>query len=289
ESDPTAVDRPVVSVTTAPSGYEGGGFPGRRAFAGGDLAAPDPFVHRDQMGEVDYAPGEPKGTPWHPHRGFETVTYMIDGVFRHQDSNGGGGLITDGDTQWMTAGGGILHIEAPPEEVVMRGGLFHGFQLWVNLPARLKMTPPRYQDIRGGGGKLLSSPAGGALLRVIAGEIAGHQGPGVTYTPISLLHATLAPGARLKPPWRPAFNALVYVLAGSGSVGARRHPVRMGQLAVYGPGDVVTVAADTAQESRHQQLDVLVLGGQPIREPLAAYGPLVMNTRAERSQAFERY
>ena len=241
--DPAAADRPVVSVTTAPSGFEGEGFPVRRAFAGVDLAALDPFVHMDQMGEVDYAPGEPKGTPWHPHRGFETVTYMIDGVFRHQDSNGGGGLITDGDTQWMTAGGGILHIEAPPEEVVVRGGLFHGFQLWVNLPARLKMTPPRYQDIRGGAVTLLSSPDGGALLRVIAGEVAGHSGPGVTYTPISLLHATLAPGAELRLPWRADFNALVYVLAGSGTVGTRRQPVRTGQLAVYGPGDVVTVEA----------------------------------------------
>jgi quercetin 2,3-dioxygenase len=287
--DPTAVDRPVASVTTAPSGFEGEGFPVRRAFAGVDLAALDPFVHMDQMGEVDYAPGEPKGTPWHPHRGFETVTYMLDGIFRHQDSNGGGGLITDGDTQWMTAGRGVLHIEAPPEEVVVRGGLFHGFQLWVNLPARLKWSPPRYQDIRGRAVTLLSSPDGGALLRLIAGEVAGHAGPGVTYTPISLLHATLAPGAELRLPWRPDFNALVYVLAGSGSVGPKRHPVRMGQLAVYGPGDLITVAADPGQESRNPQLDVLVLGGRPIREPIAAYGPFVMNTRAELLQAFEDY
>ena len=171
----------------------------------------------------------------------------------------------------------------------MRGGLFHGFQLWVNLPARLKMTPPRYQDIRGGEVKLLSSPDGGALLRVIAGEVAGHQGPGVTYTPISLLHATLAPGARLELPWRPDFNALVYVLAGSGTVGPKRQPVRMGQLAAYGPGDVVTVEAAAAQDARSPQLDVLVLGGQPIREPVAAYGPFVMNTRAELIQAFEDY
>ena len=140
-------ERTVTSVTTAPSGYEGEGFPVRRAFAGVDLARLDPFVHMDQMGEVDYGPGEPKGTPWHPHRGFETVTYIIDGTFRHQDSNGGGGLITNGDTQWMTAGGGILHIEEPPEALVASGGLFHGIQLWVNLPARLKMTDPRYQDI----------------------------------------------------------------------------------------------------------------------------------------------
>src|SRR5512139_3446642 len=118
-----AVSRPVRSVTTAPSGFEGEGFPVKRAFAGVDLRALDPFIHMDQMGEVDYAPGEPKGTPWHPHRGFETVTYMIDGLMQHQDSNGGGGMITDGDTQWMTAGAGILHIEAPPEHVVMAGGL----------------------------------------------------------------------------------------------------------------------------------------------------------------------
>jgi len=284
-----ATERKVVSVTSAPSGLEGEGFPVRRAFAGVDLATLDPFIHMDQMGEVDYAPGEPKGTPWHPHRGFETVTYMIDGVFRHQDSNGGGGLITDGDTQWMTAGAGILHIEAPPEEVVVRGGLFHGFQLWVNLPARLKWTPPRYQDIRGGEVKLLSSDDGGALLRVIAGDVAGHQGPGITYTPISLLHATLAPGARLRLPWRADFNALVYVLSGSGSVGVERRPVRLGQLAVFGPGEVLTVSAGTSQESRSPNLDVLLLGGQPIREPVAAYGPFVMNTREELVQAFEDY
>jgi redox-sensitive bicupin YhaK (pirin superfamily) len=288
-TDPTAIDRPVRSVSTAPSGLEGEGFPVRRAFADLDLRLLDPFIHMDQMGEVEYAPGEPKGTPWHPHRGFETVTYMIDGIFQHQDSNGGGGFITDGDTQWMTAGGGILHIEAPPEEVVMRGGLFHGFQLWVNLPARLKMTAPRYQDIRGGQVALLSSHDGGALLRVIAGEIAGHGGPGITHTPISLLHATLAPDAQLRLPWRPDFNALVYVLAGRGSVGGTRKPIRMGQLAVFGPGDVITVTADAGQESRTPQLDVLVLGGAPIREPIAAFGPFVMNTRQELIQAFEDY
>jgi quercetin 2,3-dioxygenase len=183
----------------------------------------------------------------------------------------------------------VLHIEAPPEEVVVRGGLFHGFQLWVNLPARLKWSPPRYQDIRGRAVTLLSSPDGGALLRLIAGEVAGQAGPGITYTPITLLHATLAPGAQLQLPWRADFNALVYVLAGSGSVGPSRHPVRMGQLAVFGPGDAVTIAAGTSQESRSPQLDVLILGGQPIREPIAAYGPFVMNTRQELIQAFEDY
>jgi quercetin 2,3-dioxygenase len=290
EPDPAvAQDRPVVAVTTAPSAYEGEGFPVRRAFAGVDLRALDPFIHMDQMGEVDYAPGEPKGTAWHPHRGFETVTYMIDGTFRHQDSNGGGGLITNGDTQWMTAGGGILHIEEPPEDLVASGGLFHGFQLWVNLPSRLKMTAPRYQDIRAGQVALLSSPDGGALVRVIAGEVDGHPGPGVTHTPITLLHATLQPGAQLRLPWRSDFNALGYVLAGSGTVGTGRRPVRTGQLAVFGPGDVITVAASSRSDGPSEGLDILVLGGQPIREPVAAYGPFVMNTRDELVQAFEDF
>ncbi len=285
----TAAERPVLTVTTAPKGYEGEGFPVRRAFAGVDLRQLDPFIHMDQMGEVEYAPGEPKGTPWHPHRGFETVTYMIDGIFRHQDSNGGGGLITNGDTQWMTAGGGILHIEEPPEDVVMKGGLFHGFQLWVNLPAKLKMTTPRYQDIRAGQVKLLSSPDGGALLRVIAGELGGHQGPGVTHTPITIVHATLSPGAQVRLPWRQDFNALAYVLAGSGTAGQGGRPVSAGQLAAFGGGDVLTIGADQHQEGPARQLDVLLLGGRPIREPVAAYGPFVMNTRAELNQAFEDF
>ncbi|NUR28835.1 MAG: pirin family protein [Catenulispora sp.] len=289
EPDVSAAERPVVSVTTAPSGFEGEGFPVRRAFAGVDLKRLDPFIHMDQMGEVEYAPGEPKGTPWHPHRGFETVTYLLDGTFRHQDSHGGGGLITNGDTQWMTAGSGLLHIEAPPEDLVVSGGLFHGFQLWVNLPAKLKMAAPRYQDIRAQQVSLLSSPDGGVLLRVIAGEVAGHPGPGVTHTPIALVHATLEPGAQLRLPWRPDFNALVYTLAGSGHVGPKRQPVRLGQLAVFGSGDVLTIEAAKSQESRSPKLDVLILGGQPIREPVAAYGPFVMNTKAELVQAFEDF
>ena len=188
----TTTPRPVVSVTTAPSGVEGLGFPVRRAFAGVDAALLDPFVHMDQMGEVNYGPGEPKGTPWHPHRGFETVTYIIDGTFQHRDSAGGGGMISNGATQWMTAGKGILHIERPPEELVKSGGLFHGIQLWVNLPRAQKWVEPRYQDIGADRVTLLRSDDGGALVRVIAGEIAGHAGPGMTYTPITLAHATLA-------------------------------------------------------------------------------------------------
>lgn len=287
--DPMTRQRPVRSVTTAPSGFEGEGFPVRRAFAGVALSELDPFVHMDQMGEVEYAPGEPKGTPWHPHRGFETVTYMLDGTMRHQDSNGGGGVITDGDTQWMTAGRGILHIEQPPETLVMSGGLFHGIQLWVNLPRANKFAPPRYQDIRGGQATLLSSADGGALFRVIAGELAGHHGPGVTYTPIVLVHATVSPGAQVDLAWPVEANALAYVLAGQGTVGVEQRPVAKGQLAVFGPGEALALTAATHQPIAEPNLDVLLLGGLPIREPVAHYGPFVMNTRAELRQAFEDY
>jgi redox-sensitive bicupin YhaK (pirin superfamily) len=289
-ADPRAAQaRPVVSLTSAPSGFEGEGFPVRRAFAGVDLAALDPFVHMDQMGEVEYSPGEARGTAWHPHRGFETVTYIMDGTFDHQDSNGGGGSITNGDTQWMTAGGGILHIEKPPESLVVSGGLFHGIQLWVNLPKAQKWAQPRYQDIRANSVALLSTPDAGTLVRVIAGEVDGHAGPGSTYTPMALVHASLAPTARLDLPWRKDFNALVYVLAGQGTVGPDRRPIRTGQLAVLGAGDVVTVQASGQQDAHMPQLEVLVLGGRPIREPVAWAGPFVMNTKAEVLQAFEDF
>jgi redox-sensitive bicupin YhaK (pirin superfamily) len=284
-----AIIRPVRSVTDAPSGFEGEGFPVRRAFAGVSMADLDPFIHMDQMGEVEYAPGEPKGTPWHPHRGFETVTYMIDGTFQHQDSIGGGGLITNGSTQWMTAGSGILHIERPTEQLIATGGLFHGVQLWVNLAAAQKWVDPRYQDLEAHQAVLLTSPDGGALVRVIAGDVAGHQGPGSTYSPISLVHATLQPGAELVLPWPNHFNALVYALGGNGFVGPDARPFHSGQLAVHGAGDTLVIRADQMQESRHPALEVLILGGQPIAEPVVAHGPFVMNTRQEIIQAFEDF
>ncbi|HUJ65440.1 MAG TPA: pirin family protein, partial [Acidimicrobiales bacterium] len=277
------------SLTTAPSGFEGEGFPVRRAFAGVPLSELDPFVHMDQMGEVDYGPGEPKGTAWHPHRGFETVTYIIDGIFEHNDSTGGGGVITNGDTQWMTAGSGILHIERPPESLVVSGGLFHGIQLWVNLASAQKWVEPRYQDIGRNRVTLLSSSDGGALVRVIAGSLGEHRGPGVTYSPISMVHATVAPGARLELPWDPTYNALVYVLAGRGRVGSDRLSFQTGQLAVLGAGQTVLVEADQSQDQRYPNLEVLILGGQPIGEPVAQYGPFVMNTKQELAQAFEDF
>ncbi len=283
------VERPVKSVTTGPRGYEGEGFPVVRAFAGASLRDLDPFVHMDQMGEVEYSPGEPRGTNWHPHRGFETVTYMLDGRFQHQDSHGGGGLIQDGATQWMTAGAGILHIETPPAELVDSGGLFHGIQLWVNLPAKDKFAAPRYQNLEASMSTLVASEDGGALVRIIAGPVGAHRGPGSTHTPITLAHASVQPGAQFSLPWPTEYNALVYVLSGDGTVGAEGRPVRSGQLVVLGAGDRITVAAHRAQESRRPALEVLLLGGRPIREPIAHYGPFVMNTRDELVQALEDF
>ncbi|GAA3240777.1 pirin family protein [Actinocorallia longicatena] len=285
------VDEPrkVLGVSNAPSGLEGEGFPVRRAFAGVHTRHLDPFIMMDQMGEVDYAAGEPKGTPWHPHRGFETVTYLIDGRFDHHDSAGGGGKIGPGDTQWMTAGSGLLHIEAPPEDLVISGGLFHGLQLWVNLPAADKMIAPRYQDIKRDKVTLLTTPDGGALLRVIAGSLGGHEGPGITHTPITMVHATISAGASITLPWNPEFNGLAYVLSGRGTVGTGLRPIHDGQLAVFGKGGSITLSATDKPDSPTPDLDVVLLGGRPIGEPVAHYGPFVMNTTAELQQAFEDF
>jgi quercetin 2,3-dioxygenase len=282
-------ERPVLGISTAPSGFEGEGFPVRRTMAGIRYEFLDPFIMMDHMGEVDYAAGEPKGTSWHPHRGFETVTYLIEGQFIHQDSHGGGGVITEGATQWMTAGSGLLHIETPPEQLVENGGLFHGFQLWVNLPAKDKFLTPAYQPVEARQVLLLASADAGALLRVIAGNVDGHVGPGSTHTPITLLHASVAAGAQLSLPWQPEYNALAYVMAGTGTVGAKAEPIHAGQLAVFGAGDRITIAADATQDSRTSSLEVILLGGQPINEPMAHYGPFVMNTRDELRQAMEDY
>ena len=288
--EPTeAVDRPVQSIADAPKMLEGAGFEVRRAFAEIDLRLADPFLLLDHMGAVEYAPGEAKGAPDHPHRGFETVTYMMDGELEHRDSNGGGGLITDGATQWMTAGAGIVHSEMPTDQIVAKGGLFHGTQLWVNLPSGKKWTPARYQDLDADEVSLLASEDGGALVRLIAGDLGDHRGPGSTHTPITYAHASLSPGAQLRLPWRKDFNALLYVLAGRGSAGAERQPIREGQLAVLGGGDVVTVNGDQVMESPSPTLEVLLLGGLPIKEQIAWHGPFVMNTRDELVQAFQDY
>ena len=214
---------------------------------------------------------------------------MMDGELEHRDSNGGGGLITDGATQWMTAGAGIVHSEMPTEQIVVKGGLFHGVQLWVNLPRTEKWSPPQYQDIDARSVVLLASEDGGAVVRLIAGDLANHRGPGSTRTPITYAHASVSPGARLQVPWRPDFNALVYILAGRGSVGADHRPIQEGQLAVMGKGDIVTIFGDPEQDSRSPSLEALLLGGKPIKEPVSWYGPFVMNTHDEIIQAIQDY
>jgi len=281
---PTTAIRRVRSVTTAPRGFEGEGFPVHRAFAGIASSELDPFIMMDEMGAVDYAPYEPRGTDWHPHRGFETVTYIIDGTFLHQDSHGGGGVISNGATQWMTAGGGILHIETPPESLVVSGGLFHGLQLWVNLPAKDKMISPAYQNLEADLVTLVASPDGGALLRIIAGDVAGNVGPGSTRTPITVTHATVSPGARLVVPWRTDFNALAYVMSGAGTVGGEQRPVSAGQAVVFADGDAVQV-----DNTGGEPLEIILLGGEPLREPVAQYGPFVMNHRHELVQAVDDF
>ena len=289
EVAPEATVRQVKSVTSAPQAYEGEGFPVRRAFAGIPNSDLDPFIHMDQMGEVEYLPGEPKGTPWHPHRGFETFTYLMDGRFLHQDSNGGGGVIGEGGTQYMTAGDGILHIETPPEDLVMSGGIFHGVQLWINLPKEKKRIAPAYQDLQGQDSAMVSSADGGALVRILAGDVAGFRGPGISHTPIAITHVTVAPGAQIDIPWREDFNALAYVLAGNGSVGPNGQPIRTGQMAVLTGGDLIRLRADVNQDSRHPSFDVFLLGGIPLREQVFQYGPFVMSTREEVMQAMEDY
>ncbi len=286
----TARFRPVARIASAHKQLEGAGFPVARPFPG--QVSPeeaDPFLLLDHLGPIEWGPGEPVGAPWHPHRGFETVTYILDGQIEHHDSTGGGGLIANGATQWMTAGGGILHDEMPPEELVRKGWLFHGTQLWVNLPAKLKMTPPRYQSIEPSDVKLLASDDGGALVRIIAGDVTGYEGPGTTWTPITYLHASVSPGAQLQLPWRADFNAMVFVLEGAGSAGLEERPIKADQLAVFGPGDALSLRAAVRQDSATGQLEVLVLGGRPLHEPVMFYGPFVMNTEAEIAQAISDY
>ena len=261
---PDARIRRVKSLTTAPGGLEGEGFPVRRAFAGVVKTDLDPFVHMDQMGEVDCR-------------------------FIHEDSNHGGGTILEGGTQYMTAGDGILHIETPPADLVESGGLFHGVQLWINLPIAKKRIAPQYQDLQGQDSAMVTTADGGTLVRILAGEVDGHQGPGISHTPLAVTHVTVAPGARADIPWRSDFNALAYVLAGSGTIGADRRPFRTGQLAVLVDGDTVRIEADTTQDSRTENLEVFLIGGVPLREPVVQYGPFVMSTDAEIREAFEDY
>ncbi|CAN5757659.1 pirin family protein [soil metagenome] len=240
------------------------------------------------MGEVEYAPGEPKGTPWHPHRGFETVTYMIDGEMAHRDSHGGGGLITNGDTQWMTAGSGILHIETPPEELVVKGGLFHGFQLWVNLPASKKFSPPAYQELRGDKVTLLASPDGGTLIRLIAGDLGGHAGPGTpgpyrpdSRHPRSRLEAQDPVASRFQRPRLRAQRARHRGRRGTADPQRAAGSFRAGQRSDHG-GRLHSGVSQPQHGHTHN-------GGKADRRASGWNGPFVMNTHSELAQAFEDY
>jgi hypothetical protein len=283
---PGGTTRPVTSVTHAIRELEGAGFPVWRGFHGLGFADIDPFLLLDEMGPLEWAPGTAKGAPWHPHRGFETVTYVLDGAVEHHDTEGGGGTIGEGDTQWMTAGRGLLHDELPTMEAFRTGGRQHGVQLWVNLPAADKMTEPRYQAIEGRNLTLLTTDDGAGLVRLIAGRFGEHAGPGDTHTPITLAHATLPAGSELRVPWDPTYSAMAYVLSGTGSVGDEATPVAAHQLASFGPGDTVVVRSAT---DAAEPLEVLLLGGQRLEEPVAQYGPFVMNTEAEIAQAIRDF
>ncbi|TAM45809.1 MAG: pirin family protein [Gammaproteobacteria bacterium] len=280
----TTILRPVVEVITSERTLEGGGFPVRRPFPTTRLPQVDPFLLLDHLGPVTWGPGEGIGAPDHPHRGFETVTYLLSGGFQHKDSAGHAGKLAPGDVQWMTAGSGVVHSELPSDEFMRNGGVMHGFQVWVNLPARDKMIAPHYQEIPTAGIPEARSIDGSVKVRVIAGEALGKRAVIETRTPIYYLHFTLEPGGTIHQPVPAGFNALVYLISGTVQTGKERTPVHEGQMARLGDGDVVALAAEAAAPA-----DLLLLAGQPLNEPVARYGPFVMNTREEIEQAFRDY
>ncbi|HUL92523.1 MAG TPA: pirin family protein [Burkholderiales bacterium] len=275
--------REAARVVTAHRQREGAGFIVRRPFPtqGFDLA--DPFLLLDEMGPVDYRPGEAVGAPDHPHRGFETITYMLEGQFEHEDSAGHKGVLRPGDVQWMTAGAGIVHSEMPSREIREKGGRVHGFQIWVNLPAKLKMTRPRYQEVSGGKIPQAASADGRARVRVVAGEALGVKAVIDTYIPIVYQDWTLDAGADVTVALPREQQALAYVFQGSALVGNEGGEIRDGQLAMFAAGDAVRLRG-AAGGGR-----LLLLAGVPIKEPVARYGPFVMNTQAEIVQAVRDY
>lgn len=273
--------RQIARVLPAVRTVEGEGFVVRRPFPAVGVDQLDPFLLLDQMGPVEHGPGEAVGTSDHPHRGFETVTYLLEGELEHRDSLGNRGVIGPGDTQWMTAGRGVIHREGPSERLRAEGGRLHGVQLWVNLPAVAKMRPAAYQDIRAGD-LAVSSPAPGAKVRVIAGALFDLVGPGSTHTPIAYAHLTLEPGSRVATAVHPAHTVLVHPLVGSVKVGDT--DLREAELGLLGAGDRVELEGSDVADS-----EVLVLTGLPLGEPIARYGPFVMNTRQELIDAIEDY
>jgi len=277
-------ERPVSHTVDAPRTLEGAGFPVRRPFPGAGLQGADPFLLLDEMGPTEWGPGEAKGAPDHPHRGFETVTYMLAGHFEHRDSFGSSGALGPGDVQWMTAGSGVVHSELPEEGFRRAGGTVHGVQLWVNLPAAAKWVRPRYQDIPSKRIPEITGDWGKA--RILAGQLWGTPSPIETHIPILYLHLVLVPGSEVSLPVAQDHHALAYLLAGSAPVRIGGTNLSAGQLGVLGQGDKVTLAGPVAGETRGQ---VLLLAGKPLNEPVARYGPFVMSSNAEIEQALRDF
>ena len=277
--------RAVTRTVTARESEEGAGFPVRRPFPGHELRMVDPFLLLDEMGPTDWAPGEAVGAPDHPHRGFETVTYMLAGTFRHKDSFGFTGTLRPGDVQWMTAGAGVVHSELPDDEIIRQGGRVHGVQLWVNLPAADKWQQPRYQDTPAERIPEVSGDWGRA--RVIAGEALGAAAVIQTRIPILYLHLTLLPGGEMTIPVpEEEETAFLYLLAGSGPVDVAGERLGDGQVGVLGDGDGIALACPAEAE---RPADLLLVAGRPLNEPVARYGPFVMNSQAEIEQAFRDF
>jgi len=277
--------REPAGIVQARRTVEGGGFVVRRPFPTPELSEFDPFLLLDEMGPVDYAPGKAVGAPDHPHRGFETVTYLLDGEFEHEDSAGNRGKLMPGDIQWMTAGRGVIHSEMPSARVRREGGRVHGFQVWVNLPSRDKMTDPRYQDVAASALPIAHTEDGLVTVKVIAGEALGVSARVQTRTPILYLDVTIAPGGKVVLPAPAGYNAAVYAFQGGVRVGTHRE-VPEGAFVLLGPGDAVALESPATAA---KPVRLLVLGGTPLNEPVARYGPFVMNTEAEIRQAIGDY
>ena len=275
--------RETTRIVTAHRQREGAGFIVRRPVPTQGLDTVDPFLLLDEMGPVDYAPGEAVGAPDHPHRGFETITYMLEGEFEHEDSAGHRGTLKPGDVQWMTAGAGIVHSEMPSRAIQEKGGRVHGFQIWVNLPARLKMTRPRYQEVSSGKIPEARSEDGRARVRVVAGEALGARAVIETHIPIVYQDWTIDAGADVTTALAREQQGLVYVFQGSVRVGDEDKEVRDGQMALLGPGDVVRFRGVEGGGR------LLLLAGVPVAEPVARYGPFVMNTQEELVEAVRDY
>jgi len=275
--------RETTRIVTAHRQREGAGFIVRRPVPAPGLDVADPFLLLDEMGPVDYGPGEAVGAPDHPHRGFETITYMLEGEFEHEDSAGHRGVLRPGDVQWMTAGAGIVHSEMPSQQIREKGGRVHGFQIWVNLPAKLKMTRPRYQEVSASRNPEAKSEDGRARVRVIAGEALGVRAVIDTHIPIVYQDWTVDSGADVTTPLPREQQGLAYVFQGSVLVGDESREVSDGQLALLGAGDAVRFRG-TQGGGR-----LLLLAGVPIKEPVARYGPFVMNTQQEIVQAVRDY